>query len=151
MIQDPSDLPNPVTQAAFRRQAWLEIYLPLGFALLIVGVVVVLLARSGVGDASSWADAALVVLILPLLILGLLVLVGLAFLAYGLFQLGGLIPGPARQVQEVFYRAQFDSRRATDLLVSPVIAVRGAVAALRAARRQVSSIFVNEDGHDGNG
>jgi hypothetical protein len=140
-LRDPYREPNPVTRMAYRRQVWLEIYLPLlvgGF--LVVGGAVVLW-RAGIGSGGSWADIALVMLLLPVLAAGLLAVGVLVGLAWAVSQVIGWLPANARAAQEFAARAEIKVRRAADGLIKPLLVPPAAGAALSAGLRRLLSIF----------
>lgn len=124
--------PNPVTREAFRRQVRSQIYLPLVVGLVVVAALGVWLWREGVGSARVWADAATILLLLPLLVIGLLGLIVVAAAAYAIAFLIGWLPGYTRQAQRIVAQAQGQLRRASDLAVTPVTVPRSAWAAARA-------------------
>jgi hypothetical protein len=139
-----ADSPNPVTQASFRRQVWLQIYLPLLAGAAILGVLAFLLARGGVGQASMWADAAAVMLLVPVLVL---ILMGVALTVVLIVLLGRLIgwlPLPARQGQQLLARIASGARQGSELAVRPVMAIQGWRAALQAGVRLLASIVERE-------
>src|SRR3990172_609884 len=69
---------NPVTQAAFRRQLRLEIYLPLGLTLLGIAVFVGVAAALSYGTPGAWADTTLILLAVPTALLLAILLSALA-------------------------------------------------------------------------
>jgi hypothetical protein len=139
-----ADSPNPITQASYRRQVWLQIYLPLVVGALALGLLAYLLWRGSVGDASVWADAAATMLLLPLL---LLILIGVALAAVIIVLLGRLIgwlPLPARKGQELLTRIASAVRQGSMGAVRPMMAVSSLWAGLQAAVRVLASIIERE-------
>jgi hypothetical protein len=61
--------PNPVTQAAFRRQVRREVYLPIALTVLAIVLLVAVVIVVGYGTRSAWADMALVLLAVPVALL----------------------------------------------------------------------------------
>jgi hypothetical protein len=59
---------NPVTKAAFRRQVWLQIYLPLAGGVLLLAAAAAGLWRADLAGASAWADASAILLLPPVLV-----------------------------------------------------------------------------------
>ena len=80
--------------AAWKHQVRLQIYLPLGAGLLVVGLLIGLLWLSGVGDASAWADVSIVLLFALVILLGLVGLVISVTAMAGVIYLIRLIPSP---------------------------------------------------------
>lgn len=124
--------PNPVTREAYRRQVRAQVYAPLVLGLIVVAGVGAWLWHEGVGSARVWADAATVILFLPLLVIGLLGLVVVAAAAYAVAFLIGWLPGYTRQAQRIVTQAQGQLTRASDLAATPVTVPRSAWAAARA-------------------
>lgn len=142
IIREPERV-NPETRAAFRRQVWLEVYLPLLLGAALVLGLVVLLMRAGLGGNSAWADAVTVFLLLPLIGLGLALLVFLAAAIFGVSWLIHRLPRGTSEVQWKARRLAGTADRAGRLAAAPIIRLRAARAALgrlgrrlrRAARR----------------
>lgn len=124
--------PNPVTREAYRRQVRAQVYAPLVLGLIVVAGVGAWLWREGVGSTRVWADAATILLMLPLLVIGLLGLIAVAAAAYALAWLIGWLPGYTHQAQRILTQAQGQLTRASDLAVTPVTVPRAAWAAARA-------------------
>jgi hypothetical protein len=122
--------PNPATRAAYRRQVWLEIYLPFAVGLVALVAVAVLLWRGGAG-ASPWADASLIMLLLPLLALSVLPIMLLAAAVYGLGVLIDRLPGPAHQAQAAVAQVARSTKRAAGASVRPFFETYPLVAAAR--------------------
>ncbi len=122
---------NPATRRRFRRSQWLEIYLPLAGGVLLVAVALTgtVLAAHG-GSWSAWADAALLLLVLPALLLGLVLLALLGGLAYGLWWVIRAAPPYFKIVQDGMARLSRATRRAGDRAVAPILGLQAFKAAL---------------------
>ena len=132
--------PNPVTQAAFRRQVGREIYLPIGLAILLMVGLVALVVSLGYGTRSSWADVSLVLLAAPLAILLVLLT---AVLGAGIYLMAVLIrevPTVTSTLQDGAEQLEGAVRRGSDLAVQPIIAPAGVAAALAEVGRALRSI-----------
>jgi len=137
--QFPPQNRNPVTHRVHRREVLLQIILPVA-----VGVVLVLAATVGAiwagiantGDVSKWADASLIWLILPLMLVALLflgLLVGVIYiLTLGLQRLPFLM----YRVQQFFVLVSLRVRKVADRAVEPVMRVGSFSAAWRAFWRR---------------
>jgi hypothetical protein len=132
---------NPQTRRHFRRGEWRGIYLPALLGLLILGAVIALLWRNGVGTASAWADTAVSFLLLPFLLIGLAFALLLALLTYGVARLIGWIPPQTFQVQQVLFRVGLVARRGSDLAARPFIVLSAINRAVRRAVDRLASIF----------
>lgn len=136
--------PNPVTQAAFRRQVRREIYLPLTLVVLLIVGLVVLAVGAGYRSAGAWADVVLVALAIPMalaLLVLLVVMVGAAFL---MARVIGELPSVTVGLQHGVERVSGAVRRASDAAVRPVIVPKGLAAALRRARGSMRSVLRGE-------
>ncbi len=125
--------PNPVTRAAYRRQAGTQIYLPLGIGLIALVVLVAVLWQGSVGSARAWADVSAIVLLLPVIVVGLLGLILISAAAYAVGWLVGWLPGYAAVAQRYVAQAQFAIGRMSDVAATPVTIPRSAWAGARAA------------------
>jgi uncharacterized BrkB/YihY/UPF0761 family membrane protein len=132
---------NPVTRSAFRRQVWLEIYLPLALGLAAVAAAATMLWGSGMATARAWADASAILFILPVLAFALVPLILLVALSVGIILLIRRLPEGSQQVQSVFYRVQWAARRAADAVILPWLMIESARAAGRAGVDVLLSIF----------
>ncbi|HMK09047.1 MAG TPA: hypothetical protein VK449_08480 [Anaerolineales bacterium] len=133
--------PNPVTQAAFRRQVRLEIYLPIGLTLLGLIILVAVVIALGYGSASSWADAALVFLSVPLALLLLVVTAALAGAIYLMVRLIREIPPVTSTLQDGAGRLAGAVHRGSEVAVQPVIIPSAVAAALAEAGRSLRALF----------
>jgi hypothetical protein len=135
---------KPKPDKTFQKTVWLQIYIPFIFILLLLGAIVAVVWVGGVGSYSGWADSALVILIIPALVLGLILFVILAGLCYGVMVVIGWIPEPAKRVQEISTRVATETRRFADLAVRPLLAPKAAKTAVIETLRYLASIFSKE-------
>ena len=133
--------PNPVTQAAFRRQVRREIYLPIALAVLGIIALIAIVISIGYGTASAWADVALVLLAVPLAVVLVLVMAALVGGIYLIVVLIREVPPVTSGLQDGADRLAGAVRRGSDAAVRPVIAPAGVAAAVAEAARAVRSIF----------
>jgi hypothetical protein len=96
---------------------------------------------AGSGSASVWADASLVMLIIPAFVMGLILLIFLAAFVYGIWYLIGILPEPMRQVQDIVKRIADSTERFANLAAKPVIIPRALRAGIGAAIKGILSIF----------
>ena len=135
----PRQRRNPLTQREHNRQVLWQIALPLA-----VGVLLALAAAGGViwtgtvdaGAVSQWADAALIWLSLPLMLVCALFLALLAGLAYGLTVAVQRLPFFTYRVQNFFRLASLRVRKVADGAVEPVMRAQGLAAAWKALWRR---------------
>lgn len=136
--------PNPVTQAAFRRQVRREVYLPIGLTLFGIGVLVVMASAFSYGTPSAWADTTLILLAIPMAVL---LAVLLSVLVAGSFLLTRLVrgvPGLTSGLQQRVERVAGAIQRGSAAASRPVIAPRAVAAALAQAGRSFRSLFRGE-------
>jgi len=106
---------------SYLRQVRRQVYLPLAVGVLAVVGLVVLAGTAHVAGTRTWADVALVFLLLPVLVVGVLVLgaaVGGAYLVTRLIQ---ILPEPAARVRLYWRRYSRMAERGADLAVEPIL------------------------------
>ena len=133
--------PNPVTQAAFRRQVRLEVYLPIGLTVLGILVLVIVAVIAAWGTSSSWADVVIVILGLPLAIALLLLLAGLVAGSVGLIIAIRRIPEYTAGLQDGVTRISHGIRQGSDAAARTVIIPSAAAEAIAEAGRALRSMF----------
>ena len=132
---------RPYRWRRHRRQEWLLIYLPLligSVALIGLGAV---LGRAQAAEASTWADAGLVLLLVAALAPGLVLLALVMAIGVGLWYAIRWLPLPMERGRAWLDRAAREVQRGADLAARPIIAPSGAWAGLAAAWRSMASIF----------
>lgn len=123
---------NAPPYRAHRRQTFWQILLPViltTLALLAMGLLLAL--RGGAAGASLWADVALIWLILPAMLLGLLILALLAGLIYLTARVHRGTPPAAAKVQNFFRQAERAVGHFTEKIVQPVLWIEQIKASLR--------------------
>ncbi len=139
---------NPTTQQSYRRQVRWQVYLPLGLGLLALIVGVGLLARAGVGDPSLWADLALVLMVLPACLLGVILLAALAAAGLGVARLTVLLPPYSYRAQRAMSQLRTGMLRAANVSVTPIVATRSAGASAQAGMQVLGRLFRRKVGGD---
>ena len=124
-----------------RRQIWVQIYLPLGMWVMILAALVFWVWQAGFGAVTVWADVALVVVLIPLFVLGLIILIVLAGLTYGVFWLFGWLPDPLHRLQSIIARVERGTQKGADGVARPMLVVQAVIAMLEAAVASIVSIF----------
>ena len=128
----------------FQKVVWLQIYLPFIFLLLILAAVVAVLWVGGTGSYSGWADSALVILMIPALLVGLVIFGALAALCYGVMVIIGLIPEPAKRAQEIAGRIAAETRRFADMAARPMMVPKAIITTILETIHHFASIFSKE-------
>ncbi len=129
----------PRFEAAWRRQVRRQIYLPLALGFVILVALLIGLLGGGEGKARLGADLALLYLSAAAGVVGLILLVMVAGLAYAMAQLIAHIPGPARRARHVATRVRQEARRGADALAAPAVQASAFWASLRAIPGAVRS------------
>ncbi len=125
---------QPKILAATRRVAWLQVYLPLGLVILLAASVAALFWTGGWVEAGSLADAALVLLVIPAILIGVIFLALLVAVIVLIIEVRRRLPEPADQAQMVLRQVSRATRQGADASVKPLLALNGAAAVLRALR-----------------
>lgn len=115
-------------ESQHHRQRLLQIWLPLGAAVLIViGVAVwtAISAGSPGPTMTKWADISAIWLIVPLCMGGLVFLLLLGLFIYLNVRIYRRLPVLDRQIQDVFFRIEKGVRRVADRVVEPIYTVNG--------------------------
>lgn len=118
-----------------RRQFWLQIFLPMLLAVLLIIAVAILtgLAAFGEnGDSPRWAAISTIWLVIPVMIFGLLFLVLLAGLVYLLARALKVMPPYSSKAQYYVNRAASEIKRFSDMAAKPVLFLEGIIASLKA-------------------
>jgi hypothetical protein len=125
----------------FRKNVWLQIYLPILLGVIALVVLVASIWASQQGRASVWADVSLVMLIIPTFIIGLILLAILGALAYGIAYLIGVLPDPFRRLQEIMNRVSASFEKGSNIAAKPFIFPGAVGAAIRAIFKGIASVF----------
>lgn len=131
-------LRNQRTAALMRRDVIWQIALPLGVATLVVLVIAALLiAPVGAPVRSVWADISLIFLIMPTVLFGLVLLVLIAALAYGMYFVLRELPHYAKQAQDFVALATYRVNTIAAKIAEVVLSIRSFWAGVRKAAADV--------------
>lgn len=130
-MQNTPPLRDPLTQAAHRRQTWLQIGLPLLLGLLAVLALAIwtVLVASGGGNVSQAADTSLIFLLIPMLVMALIFLAVLAGLIYVVALIIKALPPKFYVLQGFFLNIQKTVQNVSDKLAEPTLRAKSAGAA----------------------
>jgi hypothetical protein len=112
---------------AHRRQVGSQILLPvlIGVVVFVAGPIIAWLAAfGGAGDVGRWAEISTMWLLIPVMIGGAIQLAALVALIYGIGRVIGWIPQYSYRAQRIAARIQQGTRRGTEMIRRPVLAVR---------------------------
>jgi len=118
-----------------RRQFWIQIFLPMILAVLLIILVAVftgIAAFGEGGDAPRWAAISTIWLVIPVMIFGLIFLAILAGLIYLLAQALIKLPPYSSKAQYYAGRATSQIKRFSDMATKPVLFLEGIVASIKA-------------------
>lgn len=135
-MEDITQPRNPVTQKAHRRETFWQITIPLIVSILIILGLAIwsVVVASGEGEISQAADASLIFLIIPTMVLALVPLILLGGLVYGMVRLLKFLPPKLYLVQDFFLKLRYVVQNWSDKLAEPVLRVNGLGAAWQAFR-----------------
>lgn len=129
-------LPQPVHESykKHRRELAWQIILPMvltviGFAALIV--LIYFATFEGDGDVGRWAAISTIWIVIPVMVLGLVLLVVLGALVYGMKRLLDITPTYTGLAQDYVHKAAGYIKRGADMAVKPVLFLDGIGAGVR--------------------
>ncbi len=134
-VQKDKKIYNEETRRSFQRQVALQIYFPLALFLLTVVGMAIGFSVGGIGTASLWADISVMLLAIPILIIGLVLLVLTAGLAYGVIWAVRAIPEPAWQAQVMIRKIADRLISLADAIAEPFIKLTSFKAIFRPGKR----------------
>lgn len=127
--------PDHLSYKTHRREALVQIWLPVSLAALMVCALAALIALAssrGQADTGRWSAISTIWLTLPIIILGVLFSLLISALIYVLTLAVKALPGYSGRAQVAAYRVHGALKSAADLAVRPVIAIEGYLATLAA-------------------
>jgi hypothetical protein len=95
-------------------------------ALVAAPLVACVTAMDAGGDVSRWAAISTMWLLVPVMIGALILLVIVSALAFLTSRISGWIPAYSYRIQRIAVRAEGGTRRASEMIRRPVLAVRAA-------------------------
>ena len=118
-----------------RRQFWIQIFLPMLLAVLLIVAVAVLTGTTAFGeggDSPRWAAISTIWLVIPVMIFGLIFLALLAGFIYLLARALKVMPPYSSEAQYYVNRAASEIKRFSDMAAKPVLFLEGLTASLKA-------------------
>ncbi len=127
---------NPITHQAHKREVFWQIIFPfvLGAALFLA--LAIATSWGAMGKVGTWANIGVIWLILIMFLPGLIVLILLAALVFGVTWLFVKLPEYALQVQNVFVMIAWQVKQYTNKTVEPVMRIESARASLKTIFRK---------------
>lgn len=129
---------NLRTKAAHKRETFWQITFPLivGLVIALILAVLAVLAATGSGPVKQAADASLIFLICPLMLVTILFTIIFGAVAYGLVKANTELPFVFFQLQDIFERVRQQVQVGSDKAVEPVLKIRSFFASLGALKRK---------------
>ena len=129
---DPFVLPDPQKIAAdHRKQILWQIWVPLGGVALVILALAVLASVStaqGSELPTRWSQISTIFLIIPLLGLGLVILLLVSALAYGVIRLIPILPVYSKKARMFLNMVSQQVRLRSDQAVAPILTVKSTAA-----------------------
>jgi hypothetical protein len=125
---------NHYSYQEHRRQFWLQIFLPVILAVLLIMAVAVITGIAAFGNDNStiWAAISTIWLVIPVMVFGLLFLAILAGLVYLLARGLQALPPYTSNAQYYANHAASEIKRFSDIATRPVIFLNSLAASLKA-------------------
>lgn len=127
---------NPKTHQMHRREVLLQITLPLviGLVLILLLAVLTVITATGGGSVAQAADASLIFLIMPLMIVTVIFMIILGAVAFGITKLNEILPIYTRQAQDALLRVRQAVQSGSDKVVEPILKIQSFLATLGALK-----------------
>jgi len=138
MNEKPQLERNPDTHKAHKRDVFWQITLPLivGLVFVLILSVLTVLAATGGGNITQAGDAALIILIVPLMMVTIIFTIIFAAVAYGIIKLNEILPLYTRQAHDALARVRQQVQMGSDKAVEPFFRVQSFFASLKALKRK---------------
>ncbi len=134
-----SSLTPEYLAASHRKQVLLQIWLPIGIAILLallVGLMAIIGTINNNSEVSRWADLSAILLIIPHLITSLVTMAIVFALVYGVAYIYPRIPGWMHSALAFLELVRTHTRTVTDKTVQPIVSINGVGAGMNAARKK---------------
>ncbi len=125
-MSDESKLRETIDKAHKRNRFWAISFPIILISLLVVGLIVWLVIKGGLGaaDTENLAGVATVLLVLPVLLFGLIALALLIALSIGVIKLHELVPQAGKALRGYLSQGQQFIRNAGNASAKPIMALR---------------------------
>ena len=126
-MSDELKLRETIDKAHKRNRFWMILFPIILVGLLVVGLIVWLAIKGGIGsaDVANLAGVATVLLLLPTFLFGLITLAVLIGLSFGVIKLHDLIPQAGNAIRTYLGLGRHYLRVAGDASAEPILALRG--------------------------
>ena len=133
-------IPEEDFRPAERRDDWLWIYLPFIIAILLLVGLCYVIVREGFGTASAWADTSLTFMLIPVLIMGLIPLVLIGLMIYGIYKLITILPEAFQRARRFLGQVEDTVQEAGDTAARPFLVTQSFWAGVQAIFGWLASI-----------
>jgi hypothetical protein len=129
-MDDPKKIPperNATVHIQHRREVQRQIYLPIIIALVLVLAGVITIIIYGIRAESTlrrWADVSLIWVIIPAMFIGLIIMIVVIGVLYGITRGIGVLPKYGNIAQGYFFQAEAKVLQVSNLLVEPFLRLR---------------------------
>ena len=125
-MSEEFNLREVIDKAHKRNRFWAILFPVILVSLVVVGLIVWIAIRGGIGvaDTENLAGVATVLLVLPTLLFGLITLGVLIALSIGVIKLHALVPRAGKAIRSYLSQGQHYLRVAGDASAEPVLALR---------------------------
>lgn len=124
----PLPSPNPVTQAAHRREVNRQVFLPFAIALIFLLTMGTWLVWANIGTVERWSQIAIILMLVMGLVLGLIILGVTIGLLYVITMVLRTIPPYARIAQDAIVKINQQVKAGSNVSVRPVIEIQKFIA-----------------------
>jgi uncharacterized membrane protein len=130
--KSPTKERNPLTQQVHKREAFWQITIPLIIGAVLFLALATAVSGGAMGKVGTWANIGVIWLILMMFLPGLILLILLAALAFGVSWLIIRLPEYALQVQNFFEMIVWQVTQFSNKTVEPVLRIESTRAKFKA-------------------
>lgn len=130
-IEPTKVMRNPTTHKAHRKEVFWQITLPFVIGTILLLALAIAASWGAIGEVRAWGDVGIIWVILLMFIPGLLLLIVLAALVYGLTVILHRLPEFALQAQNMLQMISWRVKQGADKSVEPILRIESARASLK--------------------
>lgn len=122
--QKEKRLPNPETQALHKKETRKEIYLPFVLSLIGLAIFVLILITKQIGSVEVWSDISMIFLTIISLGIGVVILMLVVSLVFGMYHLIKNIPPYTRSIQDAVKQIENQVRNGAKVSIQPILKIQ---------------------------
>ena len=139
------ELPHPehYSYQLHRKQRTMQIILPVVLsAVVFIGITILICVATfkSNGDVARWAEISTIWISIPIIVTGLIILVILIGLIYGLVRALAVLPTYTSMAQDYIYIARSYIIRGADMAVKPIIDLEGFIENIKAFFERIGNL-----------